>query len=82
MTDEKDRGINSHEECMRDIGLEDECRNSGLDWSYMTHVHWSESMTGQEYARLPAWGNGPSKVSYPFRDLESFLRLASTKLEA
>lgn len=49
---------------MRDIDIEQECRNSGLDWSYMTHVHWSESMTGKEYARLPSWGNGPSQVSW------------------
>ncbi|KAJ5089582.1 hypothetical protein N7532_008266 [Penicillium argentinense] len=68
-------------ECMRDIGLEHECRRNGLEWSSMSTVHWDESMSGKEFARLPAWGNGPSEARYRGASPCTPIDLAQTLLE-
>ncbi|KAH6950283.1 FAD binding domain-containing protein [Ilyonectria sp. MPI-CAGE-AT-0026] len=68
-------------ECMRDIGLEAVCRKAGLDQSYMTYMHWSKTMAGEEYARVPAWGNGPSVVKYKAASPCAPMDLAQTLLE-
>ncbi|KAK5061390.1 hypothetical protein LTR84_007932 [Exophiala bonariae] len=45
-------------ECLRDIGLEGECRELASPKESMMHTRWGYSMAGEEYARLYAWGNG------------------------
>ncbi|PHH93378.1 hypothetical protein CDD83_3691 [Cordyceps sp. RAO-2017] len=38
-------------ECLRDIGLEDECIRAGNKGSCMRHTRWCYSMAGREFAR-------------------------------
>lgn len=47
-------------ECLRDIDLEDECRQLASPKEALTHTRWGYSMAGREYARLFSWGNGPA----------------------
>ncbi|KIW37179.1 uncharacterized protein PV06_10798 [Exophiala oligosperma] len=47
-------------ECLRDIGLEEDCRELASPKESMMHTRWGYSMAGEEYARLYAWGNGPA----------------------
>lgn len=46
-------------ECLRDIGLEEDCLKLGNRDIITTHYRWCESMAGKEYARIYAWGNDP-----------------------
>jgi hypothetical protein len=46
-------------EVLRDFGLEQEAKKAGYDQSYMQSTNWYQSLVGEEYARFPAWGNGP-----------------------
>ncbi|KAF2087696.1 hypothetical protein K490DRAFT_41286 [Saccharata proteae CBS 121410] len=48
-------------ECLRDIGLEEECIRAATPSKYFTHVRWCNSMAGEEYARMYAWGNDPAR---------------------
>jgi 2-polyprenyl-6-methoxyphenol hydroxylase-like FAD-dependent oxidoreductase len=48
-------------ECLRDIGLEDDCLKLGNRDTVTTHYRWCESMAGEEYARIYAWGNDPAR---------------------
>ena len=48
-------------ECLRDIGLEDECIRNASNGDFMQHTRWGYSMSGEEYARIYAWGNDPKR---------------------
>ena len=48
-------------ECMRDIGLEEECFNAATKGDCMEHTRWCHSMTGEEYARVFSFGNDPQR---------------------
>jgi hypothetical protein len=48
-----------HAECLRDIGLEQECMDSAIKGDCMLHSRWAHSVTGEEYARIYSWGNDP-----------------------
>ncbi|KAK3314863.1 FAD binding domain-containing protein [Apodospora peruviana] len=48
-------------ECLRDIGLEDEIVKVGQGGENIEHVRWAHSMSGEEYARLHAFGTGPDR---------------------
>lgn len=50
-------------ECLRDIGLEEECVKVGSKGSCMLHTRWCRSMAGEEYARIYSWGNDPQRVA-------------------
>jgi hypothetical protein len=51
---------------MRDLGIENQCRKNGLENSYHLHSRFSDTMVGEEYARVFAFGNGPTnKVRTP-----------------
>ena len=46
-------------ECLRDIGLDEDCINVSTDGDCMMHTRWCHSMAGQEYGRIYSWGNDP-----------------------
>ncbi|KIW67551.1 hypothetical protein PV04_06795 [Phialophora macrospora] len=48
-------------ECMRDLGLEDECLRLGNRGDCLDSIRWCYSMSGVEYGRIHAWGAGPAK---------------------
>ncbi|KIW08792.1 uncharacterized protein PV09_00726 [Verruconis gallopava] len=48
-------------ECLRDIGLDDECMKAASGGDNMTHTRWCKTMTGEEYARIHSWGNDPNR---------------------
>lgn len=48
-------------ECLRDIGLEEECLNSATKGECMEHTRWCHSMTGEEWARIYSWGHDPHR---------------------
>lgn len=54
-------------DCLRDIGLDRECYRLGISSAEsMVHTRWSNTMAGDEYARIYSWGNDPKrKVSLP-----------------
>ncbi|KIW82495.1 hypothetical protein Z517_05522 [Fonsecaea pedrosoi CBS 271.37] len=49
-------------ECMRDLGLEDECLRLGNRGDALNSIRWCYSITGVEYGRIHAWGAGPAKM--------------------
>ncbi|KAJ9665023.1 hypothetical protein H2201_004888 [Coniosporium apollinis] len=49
-------------ECLRDIGLEDECVALATKGDCMTHTRWCRSMAGEEFARIHSWGNDPQRA--------------------
>lgn len=51
-------------ECLRDIGLEEECLEAATSGDCMLHTRWCRSMTGEEYARTYSWGNEPKRMVY------------------
>lgn len=51
-------------ECLRDIGLWDECANLGNTGPSIMHFRWCETLAGEEYARNFSWGNGSRKGDY------------------
>ena len=51
-------------ECLRDIGLWEECERLGYAGETIMHFRWCESMGGEEYARNYSWGNGARKSDY------------------
>jgi hypothetical protein len=52
-------------DCLRDIGVDKDCYKIGTQGNTMVHTRWSNSMAGEEYARIYSWGNDPKrKVSY------------------
>ena len=48
-------------ECMRDIGLAEECLKNATQGDCMTHTRWCRSMAGEEWARIHSWGNKPDR---------------------
>ncbi|TVY36253.1 2,4-dichlorophenol 6-monooxygenase [Lachnellula subtilissima] len=49
-------------ECLRDIGLEEECVRVAVKGDCMQHTRWCWSMAGEEYARMYSWGNDPARA--------------------
>lgn len=49
-------------ECLRDIGLEEECLKVAVKGDSMLHTRWCNSLAGEEYARIYSWGNDPKRV--------------------
>jgi hypothetical protein len=49
-------------ECLRDIGLEEECINAAVGNDCMQHTRWCRSMAGEEFARIYSWGNDPERA--------------------
>ncbi|KAH8687562.1 FAD binding domain-containing protein [Tricladium varicosporioides] len=49
-------------ECLRDIGLEEECIKVAVKGDCMQHTRWCRSMAGEEYARIYSWGNDPARA--------------------
>nr|POF26269.1 2,4-dichlorophenol 6-monooxygenase [Quercus suber] len=48
-------------ECLRDIGLEAECRRNATHGENMHHTRWCYSIAGEEFARIHSWGNQPDR---------------------
>lgn len=48
-------------ECLRDIGLEEECMAKSTHSENMQHTRWCHSMAGEEYARIHSWGHDPHR---------------------
>ncbi|KAH6842198.1 FAD binding domain-containing protein [Chaetomium sp. MPI-CAGE-AT-0009] len=46
-------------ECLRDIGLEQDCLNVATPSHNMAHTRWCRSMAGEEFARVYSWGHDP-----------------------
>jgi len=51
-------------ECLRDLGLEDECIKQAAPNEGMLHTRWVRSMAGDEIARAYSWGNDPARKVY------------------
>ncbi|KAI9714324.1 MAG: hypothetical protein M1820_000285 [Bogoriella megaspora] len=69
-------------ECLRDIGLDEECIHQSTKGDCMRHTRWSYSMTGHEYARIHAWGNDPKRHGdYDAASPFSHVDLPQTQLE-
>ncbi|TPX13400.1 uncharacterized protein E0L32_006130 [Thyridium curvatum] len=49
------------QECLRDIGLDQEVEQVSSQGHCMVHTRWCHSMAGVEYARLFSWGNDPQR---------------------
>jgi 2-polyprenyl-6-methoxyphenol hydroxylase-like FAD-dependent oxidoreductase len=49
-------------DCLRDIGLWEECKLLGQDAEVCSHMRWSESLVGEEYARVHSWGAKPDRM--------------------
>ncbi|PQE10674.1 24-dichlorophenol 6-monooxygenase protein [Rutstroemia sp. NJR-2017a BBW] len=49
-------------ECLRDIGLEEECLQVAVKGDSMLHTRWCKSLAGEEFARLYSWGNDPKRI--------------------
>lgn len=52
-------------ECLRDIGLEDECLQVAVKGDSMLHTRFCRSMAGEEFARIYSWGNDPARAVGP-----------------
>lgn len=48
-------------ECLRDIGLEEDCLRNATPQSHMQHTRWCHDVAGVEYARIHSWGNQPHR---------------------
>lgn len=48
-------------DCLRDIGVDEECYAIGTQNETMQHTRWSNTMAGREYARIYSWGNDPKR---------------------
>ncbi|KAF2654359.1 hypothetical protein K491DRAFT_693891 [Lophiostoma macrostomum CBS 122681] len=51
-------------ECLRDIGVYEECLRLGNMGERIKHYRWCETMAGEEYARNYSWGNGDRLGDY------------------
>jgi hypothetical protein len=49
-------------ECLRDVGLEEECMKVAVKGDCMQHTRWCRSMAGEEFARIYSWGNDPKRA--------------------
>ncbi|KIW92098.1 uncharacterized protein Z519_07082 [Cladophialophora bantiana CBS 173.52] len=69
-------------DCLRDIGVDKECYKVGTAGDTMIHTRWSNSMAGEEYARIYSWGNDPKrKGDYELASPSDPLDLPQTLLE-
>ncbi|KAK3388506.1 FAD binding domain-containing protein [Sordaria brevicollis] len=69
-------------ECLRDIELEQECRNAGTNSKHMEHTRWCRSMAGEEFARVYSWGWDPKhKGAYETASPCDHIDLPQTLLE-
>ncbi|ROW17138.1 hypothetical protein VPNG_01350 [Cytospora leucostoma] len=69
-------------ECLRDIGLEEDCTNIGTHGNSMQHTRWCHTMAGEEYARIYSWGNDPKrKGDYEAASPCRHIDLPQTELE-
>ncbi|KAH8799728.1 FAD binding domain-containing protein [Xylogone sp. PMI_703] len=69
-------------DCLRDIGVDKECYKVGTQGDSMVHTRWSNSMAGEEYARIYSWGNDPKrKGDYELASPSQPLDLPQTLLE-
>lgn len=48
-------------DCLRDIGIDKDCYRLGTTGDSMRHTRWSNTMAGEEYARIYSWGNDPKR---------------------
>lgn len=48
------------EECLRDIGLEDEALRLAIRRPSCLSMRFAHSVTGWEYGRVQAWGENPA----------------------
>lgn len=48
-------------ECLRDIGLEEECLSKSTASKNMEHTRWCYSMAGEEFGRIHSWGHDPHR---------------------
>lgn len=49
-------------EVLRDAGIEDELKMIASGTQDMMHTSWQDSLMGEEYGRIYAWGNKPSAL--------------------
>jgi hypothetical protein len=49
-------------ECLRDLGLEEQCKRAAVQGNCMRHTRWCRSMAGEEFARIYSWGNDPQRA--------------------
>jgi 2-polyprenyl-6-methoxyphenol hydroxylase-like FAD-dependent oxidoreductase len=69
-------------DCLRDIGLDEQCYRLGTGKDNMLHTRWSHSMVGREYARIYSWGNDPKrKGDYEMASPSEPLDIPQTLLE-
>jgi hypothetical protein len=54
-------------ECLRDVGLETECKEQATPSEYIRSTRWAESLLGREYGRVYAWGHDPARKVGPMR---------------
>lgn len=48
-------------DCLRDIGLDQECYKVGTGESEISQIRWAHSLLGEEYGRVSAWGTDPRR---------------------
>ncbi|QIW97173.1 hypothetical protein AMS68_002691 [Peltaster fructicola] len=48
-------------ECLREIGLEQDCLKVATPQSHMQHTRWCHDVAGRELARIHSWGNQPKR---------------------
>ncbi|KAK0732911.1 FAD binding domain-containing protein [Lasiosphaeria miniovina] len=69
-------------ECLRDIGLEQECLDVAGPSHHMEHTRWCRTMAGEEFARVYSWGHDPKhKGDYESASPCSHVDLPQTLLE-
>jgi 2-polyprenyl-6-methoxyphenol hydroxylase-like FAD-dependent oxidoreductase len=70
-------------ECLRDLdaSVYDECCRLGNGDPYIRHYRWCETLAGQEYARIKAWGCGERKGEYEAVSPCAYLDLPQSLLE-
>jgi 2-polyprenyl-6-methoxyphenol hydroxylase-like FAD-dependent oxidoreductase len=49
-------------EVLRDAGVEDRAKEVASSSEDMQHTSWSNTLAGEEYGRMYAWGNKPSEL--------------------
>ncbi|KAK4096960.1 hypothetical protein N658DRAFT_489582 [Parathielavia hyrcaniae] len=69
-------------ECLRDIGLEQDCLDVATPSCNMAHTRWCRSMAGEEFARVYSWGHDPKyKGAYEEASPCNHVDLPQTLLE-
>lgn len=68
-------------ECLRDIGIYEECERLGNKGETIMHYRWAETMAGEEYARNYSWGSGNRKSDYEVASPCTHMDLPQSLLE-